>query len=104
LRDFFFNGDSTDGILNGTIVTADVTSTFGSGNAVDFAIQRVSVLNSTAMILGDASENRILDFADIAPFIEVLLDGSFLEQADVNRDDDVNFLDIAPFILLLTGQ
>ena len=56
------------------------------------------------MILGDADENRIVDFADIPRFIEILIDGSFLEQVDINRDDDVNFLDIPLFIEILVGQ
>ena len=104
LRDFFFNGDSTDGIPNGTIVTADLSSTFASGNAVDFSVQRVSVLNSHGLILGDADVNQIVDFADIPAFIDILLNGGFLEQADINRDDVVSFFDIQPFIAILIGQ
>jgi hypothetical protein len=40
---------------------------------------------------------------DIAPFIQLLSSGDFLEQADCNIDGAVDFLDIAPFIGFLTG-
>ena len=105
MRDFFFVGDATDGIPNGTISSPDLQSPFDSGRAVDITIQRITAINTTAlMILGDADENRIVDFADIPRFIEILIDGSFLEQVDINRDDDVNFLDIPLFIEILVGQ
>jgi len=54
-------------------------------------------------ILGDANLDRAVTFLDIAPFIQILSDGTYLEQADCNEDGEVNFLDISPFITFLTG-
>lgn len=53
--------------------------------------------------LGDMDNNCLVEFADIALFVDVLLDapgpGSLLFcQADVNRDYAVDALDIQPFI------
>ena len=38
---------------------------------------------------------------DISPFISLLSNNTFLNQADINRDGNVDFLDISPFIALL---
>ena len=55
-------------------------------------------------ILGDANRDGEVTFLDIAPFISILSNASFLEEADCNRDGVVNFLDIAPFIGILAGN
>lgn len=47
LSDFFFNGDISDGVLNGVITEVSFQSPFGSGNAVDFTVQRISVLTTS---------------------------------------------------------
>ena len=104
LSDFNFNGDTTDGIPNGTVFDAGLQSDFFSGNAVDFAIQRITALNTTAPIRGDADENGIVNFEDIALFIQIVQSGSFLEQVDLNRDDDVDFSDVFPFVAILIRQ
>jgi hypothetical protein len=54
-------------------------------------------------VLGDANLDGSVTFLDIAPFIQLLSSGDFLEQADCNIDGAVDFLDIAPFIGFLTG-
>ena len=54
--------------------------------------------------LGDVSDNGVVDFFDIAPFVSVLSSGGNKRQADCNQDCVVNFLDIAPFIAILTDQ
>ena len=58
---------------------------------------------SAAVVLGDVSQDGTVTFADIAPFIEVLQAGTFLEEADVNQDGAVTFADIAPFIVILSA-
>jgi len=55
-------------------------------------------------LLGDADQNGFVDFEDIASFIEILMNGSFLAEADINLDGMVDFEDIAPFITILTAQ
>ena len=54
--------------------------------------------------LGDCNIDGVVDFMDIAPFIEILSSGSFLDEADCNQDGEVNFLDIGPFISILFGN
>ena len=53
-----------------------------------------------------------LNFADIDPFVWVLIEPDEYAQrypdcdralADLNQDGDVNFGDIDPFVLLMTG-
>ena len=64
LSDFFFNGDVADGILNGVITEVSFQSPFGPGNAVDFSIQRISVL-SDVVIPGDFDRDGNVDADDI---------------------------------------
>ena len=64
MSDFFFNGDVADGILNGVITEVSFQSPFGSGNAVDFSIQRISVL-SDVVIPGDFDRDGNVDADDI---------------------------------------
>ena len=57
-----------------------------------------------ALILGDVDMNGVVDFLDIPAFIDVLITGPFLDEADCNQDDVVDFLDIPAFIAILTDQ
>ena len=57
-----------------------------------------------ALILGDVDMNGVVDFLDIPAFIDVLITGAFLDEADCNQDDAVDFLDIPAFIAILTDQ
>lgn len=104
LSDFFFNGDTADGVLNGTIVEVSFQSPFDSGSAVDFLLQRISVLNDSSVILGDVDMNGIVDFADIPAFIAILQNGTFKAEADVDENEVVNFADIPSFIEILINQ
>jgi len=63
----------------------------------------VTLVSNPNIILGDVDQNGVVDFADIAPFIEVLATGIFLAEADVNQDGIVNFGDISAFIEILTN-
>ena len=58
---------------------------------------------SGGFILGDCNLDGFVNFLDIAPFIELLTSGVFLDQADCDQNGFVNFLDIAPFIAILSG-
>jgi len=55
-------------------------------------------------LLGDVDVNGVVNFLDIAPFIDQLSTGTFQIEADVNLDGSVNFLDIAPFIAILSSS
>lgn len=65
---------------------------FASGTAPDPAL------------LGDVNRDSAVNFLDIAPFIALLSDGGFQDEADIDRNTLVNFLDIGPFITILSGQ
>ena len=56
------------------------------------------------IILGDVNGDLVVNFLNIAPFIQALAAAGFVEAADVNQDNQMNFLDIALFIgILLAG-
>jgi hypothetical protein len=63
----------------------------------------VTSTNEPEIVLGDANLDGEVDFTDIGAFVEVLISGSFLEQADLNQDAAVNFSDIPPFIEVLSA-
>ena len=62
----------------------------------------VQIVATLDIVLGDADENGVVNFLDIAPFIGLLTSGNFLAQADIDRNGMVDFNDIAPFINLLS--
>ncbi|MDB2685692.1 hypothetical protein N9Y42_00590 [Mariniblastus sp.] len=62
------------------------------------------VASDPPFVLGDCDISGFVDFDDIAPFIETLASGVFLEQADCDENDVVDFEDIAPFIRILAGS
>lgn len=105
VSDFFFNaGGAADGIISGEVIEVSFQSPFGSGDAVDFLLQRISVINSSPVILGDVDMNGVVDFVDIPAFIAILQAGDFKAEADVNQDTVVNFQDIPAFIAILIAQ
>lgn len=69
---------------------------------------RTDILNGdrtapvTQVILGDVNTDGSVNFFDISPFIALLTEGTYQEEADTNVDGLVNFMDIASFIALLT--
>jgi len=58
-------------------------------------------MSTEPMILGDCNLDGVVNFLDIAPFIEFLLSGGYSEQADIDRSGEVTFLDVAPLIEIL---
>lgn len=63
-----------------------------------------SVIAANTVLLGDVNQDESVNFLDISPFILILSNGGYLEEADTNQDSEVNFLDISPFIVLLSSQ
>ena len=73
----------------------------------DFVVADVDsarVLVSQIIILGDVDQDGEVTFSDIAPFIQILSSGSFLEEADCNQDGEVTFADIPFFIAILIAS
>ena len=54
-------------------------------------------------LLGDVNCDGNVDLLDVAPFVDAISTGNFLEKADVNTDGLVNLLDVAPFIDIISG-
>jgi len=76
----------------------------GGANGGGYARVFVSQIAAPDFILGDVDQDGAVTFSDIAPFIETLTSGMFLEQADCNQDGEVNFDDIASFIEILNAS
>ena len=106
-----FDGDSAGDGFGGSVSSAGdingdgvadffVGATVGGANNGGYA--RVFV--SQIILLGDCNLDGVVDFSDIAPFVEILQAGSFLVQADCNQDDAVNFADIPAFIEILIAS
>ena len=55
------------------------------------------------IIIGDINCDGQIDLLDVAPFVDLLGNGSFEPKADINQDGVVNLLDVGPFVDLLSG-
>lgn len=88
-----------------TGISADGLTIVGNGSfeGVDQA-WIATVPQTIDPTLGDVNGDGTVNFQDIAPFIALLSDGGYQDQADVNEDGLVNFFDISAFIALLSGQ
>ena len=108
---FFWTTVSFTESSGGVIATGVSSITF---NITERAIPRGHVIarefdiygsptGGSDFLLGDCNLNGVVDFSDIAPFIQILASDGFLGQADINQDDVVDFSDIAPFIVILSN-
>ena len=64
---------------------------------------KVLLNQSEGILLGDVNLDGMVDLLDVAVFVQILTDDSFLKEADINEDCVVDLLDIAPFVQLLLG-
>jgi hypothetical protein len=55
------------------------------------------------VLLGDCNQDGVVNFSDIPSFIEILIAGTYLEEANCNQDGVVDFSDIDRFIEILIG-
>lgn len=60
--------------------------------------------NNNTVLLGDVDLSGDVTFLDIAPFITLLSNNAFQDEADIDLDGAVTFLDIQPFINILSGN
>ena len=58
-------------------------------------------VDGNPFLVGDVDLSGAVDFLDIGPFISILSNQGFQDEADVDRSGVVDFLDIGPFIQLL---
>ena len=57
-----------------------------------------------SLVLADINNDRIVDFFDIQPFIDLLAAQAFQVEADIDQNGVVDFFDISPFIDILSNQ
>ena len=79
----------------------------GSGGGHHLFIENIAFSGDVApseFLLGDVNLDGVVNFLDIAPFIQVLTNGDFQAEADCDQNGTVNFLDIASFIGILSGS
>lgn len=73
--------------------------TNGTGqNGVEGAILRVG----PDLILGDVNQDGAVNLLDVGPFVEIIINNLFQEEADINLDGAVDLLDVGPFVDLLS--
>ena len=86
-------------------------STFfgGSGDQWNTAKDEVAFFDDfritvpSPLLLGDVNGDGTVNFLDISPFIAVLSNSQFQEEADIDGSGVVDFLDIGPFIEILSA-
>ena len=91
-----------DGILSVMIQDTNFARTgiaISNLRVFDFAVTSPA----PSVLLGDCNLDGMIDFRDISAFIQVLVTGDYLEEADTNEDDFVDFRDISRFIRILAG-
>ena len=71
----------------------------GTSNNVDAWVR---INNSETVPIGDVNSDGVVDLLDVGPFVSLILNGNFQNEADVNQDGVVDLLDVAPFVNLLT--
>ncbi len=53
--------------------------------------------------VGDVDMNGSVDLLDVGPFVQAILDGVFVCEADANEDGTVDLLDVGAFVELILG-
>ncbi len=99
--DLFGNVFVPNGALTlGTFTTLTGQALVGG----DVIFEGSNSIRKVNFVLGDVSGDAAANFLDIAPFISLLTNGDFQDEADIDRSGSVDFLDIAGFITILSGQ
>ena len=75
-----------------------------NGGPEPMAIDNVAVTaaSDSGVLKGDVNTDGVVSFLDIGPFIAVLSNGEFQDEADCDCSGTVDFLDISPFIGFLS--
>lgn len=97
-------GDNNSALFNSATVNG-VDATNEDFDRVLFGVNFIHTLEAVSPpLLGDVNRDGVVNFLDIAPFINLLANPNvFQEEGDLNEDGEINFLDISPFIQVLAG-
>ena len=92
-----------DGILSVMIQDTNFARTgiaISNLRVFDFAVTSPAP-PAPLVLIGDCNLDGMIDFRDISAFIQILVAGDYLEEADTNEDGFVDFRDISRFIQIL---
>jgi hypothetical protein len=103
--------------VNGTVSLADVGWDPAGGKSEQFFFNITAAGGSAGNIpligqiqpldegplLGDVNGDGDVNGLDVDPFVDVLLNGPFQEEADMNEDGEVNGLDVDLFVAAVVG-
>ena len=89
----------------GSATEADVTVIWADGRSMDMGqvVANQFMVVSQGFLLGDVNDDGVIDLLDVAPFIDLIINGGFNPAADLNGDGLVDLLDVSPFVDLLIG-
>jgi hypothetical protein len=66
-------------------------------------IDNVRFTGGSDVLLGDVNFDGEVNGLDVDPFVDVLLNGPYQQEADMNLDAEVNGLDVDPFVAAVVG-
>lgn len=98
--DFVVLADPVADSVNITMATGS-GGIFNSGTAVNATFGSATIEIGTGVLLGDVNLDGVVDMDDVNPFVQVIINGPYQEEADVNQDGAVDLRDVMPFIKLL---
>ena len=81
-----------------------IEATVGSVSLQSITVQIEGATMPIDFLIGDVNMDAVIDFFDIQPFIDVLANQEFQNEADTNQDGLVDFFDIQPFIDILASN
>ena len=55
-------------------------------------------------VLGDVNLDGEVNLLDVQPFVVLLQNSGYQDEADINQDGLLNLLDVEPFVSLLAGD
>ena len=93
----FWTELDTDRIRRATVGGQDITTVVSGTDGPRDVIFVPDVLT------GDVNGDGVVDLLDVAPFVDVLVNGTHNPVADINGDGVVDLLDVGPFVELLSG-
>ena len=92
---------------SGNTITVSNSFTFTESlelGELELAVTYVATGVVPVVLSGDVNLDGVVDFFDIAPFIELLNNQSFQTEADIDMNQVVDFFDITPFIEILVAS